>query len=106
MAPRVAGDRTAERSRAMAMSSSLNEIVELAENPEPRCPCVLLLDTSGSMHGQAIDALNEGLWVFKLKVCKDPLAARRGEVGGGTFDDRVQVAPPFLGVEDLEPPVV
>jgi hypothetical protein len=30
---------------------------EIAENPEPRCPCLLLLDTSGSMagksHGQA-----------------------------------------------------
>ena len=23
--------------------------VELATNPEPRCPCVLLLDVSGSM---------------------------------------------------------
>ena len=22
---------------------------EFAENPEPRCPCLLLLDTSGSM---------------------------------------------------------
>lgn len=24
---------------------------EFAENPEPRCPCILLLDTSGSMEG-------------------------------------------------------
>ena len=90
----------------MAMSSSLNEIVEFAENPEPRCPCVLLLDTSGSMHGQAIDALNEGLWVFKLEVCKDPLAARRVEVAVVTFDDRVRVAQPFIGIEDFEPPVL
>ena len=28
--------------------------VTFAENPEPRCPCLLLLDTSGSMAGQAI----------------------------------------------------
>jgi uncharacterized protein YegL len=90
----------------MTMSSSLNEIVEFAENPEPRCPCVLLLDTSGSMHGQAIDALNEGLWVFKLEVCKDPLAARRVEVAVVTFDDRVQVPQPFIGIEDFEPPVL
>ena len=90
----------------MAMSSSLNEIVEFAENPEPRCPCVLLLDTSGSMHGQPIDALNEGLWVFKLEVCKDPLAARRVEVAVVTFDDRVQVMQPFIGIEDFEPPVL
>jgi uncharacterized protein with von Willebrand factor type A (vWA) domain len=28
-----------------------------ADNPEPRCPCVLLLDTSGSMGGAAIRQL-------------------------------------------------
>ena len=27
---------------------------EFAENPEPRCPCVLLLDTSTSMQGESI----------------------------------------------------
>jgi uncharacterized protein YegL len=80
--------------------------VEFAENPEPRCPCVLLLDTSGSMHGPPIDALNEGLWVFKLEVCKDPLAARRVEVAVVAFDDRVRVIQPFIGIEDFEPPVL
>ncbi len=35
-------------------ASRLEEAVEFAENPEPRCPCVLLLDTSGSMQGAAI----------------------------------------------------
>lgn len=34
-------------------------------NPEPRCPCVLLLDTSGSMNGSPISELNKGLQVFK-----------------------------------------
>jgi uncharacterized protein with von Willebrand factor type A (vWA) domain len=33
--------------------------VEFAENPEPRCPCVLLLDTSNSMSGKRIDELNK-----------------------------------------------
>jgi len=27
----------------------LEDAVEFAENPEPRCPCILLLDISGSM---------------------------------------------------------
>ena len=49
----------------MTSSSALEEAVEFAENPEPRCPCVLLLDTSGSMNGPALDALNEGLKSFK-----------------------------------------
>jgi uncharacterized protein YegL len=90
----------------MDTASSLNEAVEFAENPEPRCPCVLLLDTSGSMQGRPIDALNEGLWVFKLEVCKDPLAARRVEVAVVTFDDAVNVQQPFVGIEEFEPPVL
>ena len=39
---------------------------EFAENPEPRCPCLLLLDTSGSMRGNPIKELNEGIIIFKL----------------------------------------
>ncbi|MCE3202317.1 hypothetical protein [Paenibacillus sonchi] len=31
--------------------------VEFAENPEPRCPCILLLDTSYSMQGEGIKEL-------------------------------------------------
>lgn len=30
---------------------------EFVENPEPRCPCLLLLDTSGSMSGRPIQEL-------------------------------------------------
>src|SRR5262245_597316 len=37
---------------------NLDEAVEFAVNPEPRCACVLLLDTSGSMQGEKIAALN------------------------------------------------
>ncbi|HHJ3527691.1 TPA: hypothetical protein ACQJSE_004482, partial [Escherichia coli] len=29
-----------------------------ASNPEPRCPCILLLDVSGSMNGRPINELN------------------------------------------------
>jgi uncharacterized protein with von Willebrand factor type A (vWA) domain len=40
----------------MSEASQLEETVEFAENPEPRCPCVLLLDTSSSMRGAPITA--------------------------------------------------
>jgi len=43
----------------------LEESIDFADNPEPRCPCVLLLDTSGSMDGAHIGALNAGLVTFK-----------------------------------------
>jgi hypothetical protein len=52
----------------MTEEIKLDESVEFAVNPEPRCACVLLLDTSGSMLGDPINALNEGLKVFKLRL--------------------------------------
>ena len=36
------------------------EFPDLVSNPEPRCPCLLLLDTSGSMSGRPLAELNEG----------------------------------------------
>src|SRR5881398_3605194 len=56
-----------------------------ADNPEPRCPCVLLLDTSGSMGGLPIAQLNEGVRTFKQELMRDPLAAKRVEVAVVTF---------------------
>ena len=34
-------------------------------NPDPRCACILILDTSGSMHGEKINQLNQGLVAFR-----------------------------------------
>lgn len=59
--------------------------VEFAENPEPRCPVVLLLDTSGSMSGRPIDELNAGLQSFRDELNQDELAASRVEVAVVTF---------------------
>ena len=58
---------------------------EFADNPEPRCPCLLLLDTSGSMDGPAIEELNNGLILFKHELCADALAMKRVEVAVVTF---------------------
>ncbi len=59
--------------------------VTFAENPEPRCPCLLLLDTSGSMQGEAITELNEGLREFYNELQNDSLAIKRVEVAIVTF---------------------
>jgi len=56
-----------------------------AENPEPRCPCLLLLDTSGSMSGSPIAELNAGLGEFKNALTADALAMKRVEVAIVTF---------------------
>ncbi len=55
------------------------------DNPEPRCPCVLLLDNSSSMAGQPIDQLNQGLKQFQQELAADSLAAKRVEVAIITF---------------------
>lgn len=58
---------------------------EFAENPEPRCPCILLLDTSASMHGPSINELNNGLQQFKSELLGDSLSSKRVEIAIVTF---------------------
>jgi uncharacterized protein YegL len=88
----------------MPEAVNLEEAVEFAENPEPRCPCVLLLDTSGSMQGPAIEALNKGLQAFKIDLAKDPLAARRVEIAVVTFDNEIKTVQDFVTVDAFQPP--
>jgi len=61
------------------------EAAEFAENPEPRCPCLMLLDTSGSMEGQPIQELCRGLQTFEEELKADSLSAKRVEVAIITF---------------------
>ena len=81
----------------------IDEAVEFAENPEPRCPCVLLLDTSGSMKGAPIAALNEGIKSFKQDLVKDTLASKRVEVAVVTFDSNVVVVQDFVTADQFDP---
>lgn len=80
--------------------------LEFADNPEPRCPCVLLLDTSGSMKGERIAALNAGLRTFRDELGGDALASRRVEVAVIAFGGEVRVVQDFVTVDDFRPPVL
>lgn len=84
----------------------IEEAVEFAENPEPRCPCILLLDTSGSMQGEPIQALNEGLQAFKNDLVRDQLASKRVEVAIITFNNIVEVIQDFITADKFEPPIL
>jgi uncharacterized protein YegL len=90
----------------MAQLPSLEESVEFAENPEPRCPCILLLDTSGSMQGDAIAALNAGLRQFRDNLALDSLSARRVEVAVISFNTQAEVVQDFVTADLFEPPVL
>ena len=75
---------------------------EFAENPEPRCPCILLLDTSGSMQGNSIDELNRGLQAFREELFSDSLSMKRVEIAVITFGP-VSVMQEFTTVDNLRP---
>ena len=90
----------------VTQQSSLIDAVEFVENQEPRCPCVLLLDTSGSMAGDPIAALNSGLRTFKSDLMADPVALKRVEVAVVAFDDTVRLVQDFVTPERFEPPVL
>jgi len=107
------------------------EASEFAENPDPRVPCVLVLDTSASMSevvstfeqatgetmtqdGQVynvvtggksrIDLLNEGLVTLKESLAADSLASRRAEIAIVTFGGMVTTIQDFVTAENFQPP--
>lgn len=79
---------------------------EFAINPDPRCACVLLLDTSGSMAGPAIDELNAGLRAFQADIQEDALTKRRLEIAIVTFGGTVDVVQDWVSAGAFQAPTL
>ena len=67
-------------------------------NPAPRCPVVLLLDTSGSMNGDAIEELRGGLMQFLRETSDDETASMSVELEVITFGGNAEIAAAFAPV--------
>lgn len=76
---------------------------EFIDNPENRCPVILLLDTSSSMYGDPITELNQGVKILKASIMEDELAALRVEVAVITFDSEVKVVQDFITIDQFIP---
>ena len=76
----------------------------LASNPEPRCPCVLVLDTSGSMAGEPIEQLQRGVQLLAEELSRDGLASKRVEIAVLAFGTQVRLLSGFVSPTTFTPP--
>ncbi|WP_216628808.1 vWA domain-containing protein [Neobacillus dielmonensis] len=87
--------------------------IELEENPSPRVPICLVLDTSYSMYGEPIKELNNGVKLFMDSIRRDDIASASAEISMVTFGGTVKQVfdfgsihrqtIPHLGVEGVTP---
>ena len=80
--------------------------VGLADNPEPRCACVVLADVSYSMSGQPISELNVGLATLADELKKDTTASLRVEVAVVTFSTGAKVEQDFVSAGEFVAPTL
>lgn len=85
--------------------STLEDSVEFIDQ-QPRCPCALILDTSGSMSDEPIKALNAGLQTLRDDLHNDNLAKKRVEIAIVEFNSIVRVVQDFVPAANFQPPTL
>jgi uncharacterized protein YegL len=80
--------------------------IGFADNPEPRCASLLILDISTSMSGQPIDELQAGLALYRDELAADTLARKRVEVAIVTFGGSVDIIQNFVTTESFIAPAL
>lgn len=74
---------------------------DLVENPTPRVPVSLCIDTSGSMMGDKIRELIEGIKLFYDAIDEDDDAHDSAEVSVVAFNSGANVVQDFASIEGL-----
>lgn len=91
------------KSGGTKMGSS-NRCYDEEDNPAPRCPVVLLLDTSGSMAGKPIAELKEALGQFLRETAEDEATGMSVELCVITYGQDTGVGLEFTTVKRVDPP--
>lgn len=78
----------------------------LQSNTSQRLACVLVVDGSTSMQGEAIDQLNSGLSAFEKDLKEDSTARQRVQVAVVRFATTVEVIQPFTDAQDFRAPTL
>ena len=71
-----------------------------------RLPVYLLIDTSGSMKGEPIEAVNAGLQSLVSSLRRDPQALETAHLSIITFDREARLLLPLTPVAELQLPVI
>lgn len=87
----------------MTIEAHLEEQIEIANPQHPHCATVLALDISGSMSGNKIRQVNEGLAAFRDDVLSDDLARKRVEAAVVTFGSATMLAQGFCSMDSFAP---
>jgi uncharacterized protein YegL len=86
--------------------TKLEDRLEITDPEQPHVATVLLLDISGSMEGDKIRQVNEGLQYFKDDVSSDDLTRKRLDFSIITFGSAVDIFQPFCNIENFNPPAL
>lgn len=82
-------------------STMLAGLRDLVNNPTPRVPVLLCLDTSGSMSGEPIAELNAAVRQFLDELRSDDLTLYSAETAVVTFDSAAKCVADFSTVDRL-----
>lgn len=83
----------------MSGSNLLIRLEDLVNNPTARVPVCLCLDTSGSMQGEPIAELNEGVRLFYESIREDETAMYAAEISIVTFGETVRLIEDFANID-------